>query len=332
MLVVRHSAGWARGRASVVDMPQEPRAGRDLLDDDPIVVLARREGWVLTTAELRGVGCDRSRQSRLGKRGWLTQIFRGVHLVGRSKPTRDELERAAVKACGEGAVLSHRSAAVRWGLLRRYDGPVEVTAPTRRARRARLRPYEGNLDPRDVTTKDGVAVTTLARTLVDLAAILTPEQLEVAVHEAENLRRLRIRAVDAAIERAGRRQPGRPALRRCLAARRPNAGGLKFELEKKFHRFLHRHGFPPCEHNVLFELDDHDVTELDAFFRGAGVGVELDGGPHQTTRGFHKDRRKDRRMEAVHRVTILRVTHRDLDEGEAELAADLWAVLVARSS
>lgn len=222
-------AGWVGARGNVADMTQEHRAGRELLDDDPIVVLARREGWVLSTAELRGAGCDRSRQSRLGRRGWLTQIFRGVHLVGRSKPTRDELERAAVKACGVGAVLSHRSAAVRWGLLRRYDGPVEVTAPTRRSRRARLRPYEVKLDPRDVTTKDGVPITTLARTLVDLAAILTPEQLEVAVHEAENLRRLRVRAVDAAIDRAGKRRSGLPALRRCLAGRRPNAGGLKFE-------------------------------------------------------------------------------------------------------
>lgn len=282
---------------------------------------------MLTTEELRRVGCDRSRLTRMRKQGWLTQLFRGVHLVGRSVPTRDELERAGVKACGAGAVLSHRSAGVRWGVLRWYRGPVEVTAPTRRVRRARLRTYEAKLDPRDVTMKDGVPITTLARTLVDLAMVLDAHAVDIAVHEAENLRRLRVRKVDEAIDRAGARRAGLPALRRSLDRRRPNAGGLKSELEKKFHRFLHRHGFPPSEHNKLFELGGGDITELDVFFRDAGVGVELDAGPHRTSDRFHGDRRKDRRMKAIHRVTVLRVTHRDVDDHEAELAADLWAVL-----
>lgn len=312
-------------------MVREAGARRPVPDDDSVLVLARREGWVVTTAELCAVGCSPSRQKRLRGKGWMTQVFRGVHLVGRSVPTLDELERAAVKACGEGAVLSHRSAAVRWRVIRHYRGPVEVTAPTRRTRRGRLRTYAATLDPRDVTMKDGVPITTLARTLVDLAMVLDEERLEYAVHEAENLRRLRVRAVDGAIARAGVRRAGLPALRRSLARRRPNAGDLKHELEKKFHRFLHRHGFPPSEHNVLFELGDDDVTELDVFFRDARVGVELDAGPHRTTRNFHGDRRKDRRMRAVHRVTVFRVTHLDVDEREQELADDLWAVLRDRS-
>lgn len=286
---------------------------------------------MLSTAELRRVGCTATRQRTLRRRGWLTEIFRGVHLVGRSKPTRDELERAAVKACGEGAVLSHRSAGVRWGVLRHYDGPVEVTAPTQRRVRRRLRPYTARLDPRDVTIRDGVPITTLARTLVDLAMLLSPEQLEIAVHEAENRRRLRVRAVDAAIARAGARRPGLPALRQCLDDRRPNAGGLKHDLEKRFHRFLARHGFPPAEHNVLFELPGGDLVERDVFFRAARVGVELDAGPHMTTRRFHADRRTDRRLRAVHRVASVRVTHRDLDVHEDELADDLWAAINAGS-
>lgn len=116
---------------------------------------------MVTTAELCAAGCSPSRQKRLRARGWLTTVFRGVHLVGRSVPSLDELERAAVKACGEGAVLSHRSAAMRWGILRGYRGPVEVTAPTQRARRRRLRTYEHRLHPRDITTKDGIPITTL---------------------------------------------------------------------------------------------------------------------------------------------------------------------------
>lgn len=221
---------------------------------------------------------------------------------------------------------------MRWGILRGYRGPVEVTAPTRRARRARLRTYEARLHPRDVTLKDGVPITSLARTLVDLAMVLDAGALDIAVHEAENLRRLRVRNVDEAMARVGARRTGLPALRRSLDRRRPNTGGLKHDLEKKFHRFLHRHGFPPSERNVLIELGGGEVTELDVFFRDAGVGVELDAGPHRTTDRFHSDRRKDRRLKAIHRVTVLRVTHRDVDDDEAELADDLWAILRSRSS
>ncbi len=297
-----------------------------------MVLLARRERWVVTTAELRAAGCSPSRIKRLCRAGWLTRVFHGVYLVGRAVPTRDERERAAVKACGKGAVLSHRSAGVRWGILPAYRGPVEVTAPTQRAPRRGLRPYEARLDRRDITVKDGVPITTLARTLVDLAMVLDEEGVEFAVHEAENLRRLRIRAVDAAIARAGARRHGLPALRRALDDRRPNAGGLKAGLERKFHRFLHRHRFPPSKHNVLLELAPGEVTELDVLFEEAGVGVELDAGPHMTVRGFHRDRRKARRLYARRRLVVLRVTHRDLDRHEQELAEDLWAALGAEPS
>lgn len=297
-----------------------------------MLLLARRERWVVTTAELCAAGCSPSRQKRLRAQGWMTPLFRGVHLVGRSVPSLDELERAAVKACGEGAVISHRSAAVRWGILRGYRGPVEVTAPTQRTRRRRLRTYVARLHPRDVTTKDGVPITTLARTLVDLAMVLDGEQLEFTVHEAENRRLLRVRAVDGAIARAGGRRPGLPASRGALDHRRPNAGGLKQDLEKRFHRFLHRHGFPPTDHNVLFELGAGEVTEVDVLFRAAWLGVELDAGPHRTTRNFHRDRRKSRRLEAVHRLPVVRVTHQDVDDHEEELAADIWAMLEVRSS
>lgn len=162
--------------------------------------------------------------------------------------------------------------------------------------------------------------------------VLDGEQLEFAVHEAENRRALQVRAVDAAIARAGARRPGLPALRRALDRRRPNAGGLKQDLEKKFHRFLHRHGFPPTEHNVLFELAAGEVTEVDVLFRAAWLAVELDAGPHRTTRNFRRDRRKSRRLEAVHRLPVVRVTHEDVDDHEEELAADLRAMLAVRSS
>ena len=73
-----------------------------------------------------------------------------------------------------------------------------------------------------------------------------------------------------------------------------------------------------------------EIAEVEVFFRAAGVGVELDGGgAHQTTRNFHSDRRKDRRLRAIHRVEMVRVTRLDLDARPDELARDLWAMVGA---
>lgn len=322
----RRPTGW-----TLRDVTQRSSAPRTFSDIDPLLLLGRRHRWVLTHAELRSAGFSRSKITRLRTAGWLDNRFHGVYLVGRHRPSRDELERAALKACGDGAVLSHRSAAVRWRIMRSYRGPVEVTTPRRCGKRGPLRARTGRLDPRDITIKDGVPITTLARTLVDLAAVLDEEALATAVHEAEFCKLLRVPAVDAAMTRAGRR-PGRPALRRCLRDHRPTTGRVDRELERRFVRFLHRHGFPPTRHNVTFRLEDGEEVTLDVYFEHARFGIELDGRQaHDTTRNFHRDRRKDRRLDALHRVLVRRVTRRDLDVHEQELAADLWATLTRRS-
>lgn len=284
----------------------------------------------MTRAELLGVGVSPGWIDRRVESGWLTREFRGVYLVGRARASLDERERAALKACGDRAVLSHFSAAARWKIRRYRGSTVHVTVPGRRRSRRGIRVHESPLHPRDITTKDGVRLTTVARTLVDLAALLDAEQLDTAVHEAEFLRRLRVRAVDEAIRRAGP-VAGLPNLRRALRSRRPAGGRIDFDLERAFHAFLRRHGFPPSEHGVEFALDDGRRTSVDVLFRDAWVAVELDGGPHRTTRNFHADRRKDRRLEALHGLIVIRVTEEDLLSHETELTADLWATLRRRT-
>lgn len=243
----------------------------DKRNPDPLQVLARRERWVVTTAEMREAGLSRHVVARHEEAGTLVRQFRGVYLVGRTKPTQDERERAAVKACGDGAVLSHRSAARRWKILRHHRGPVEVTARTQRRRRKGLHPYLANLAPADVTIKDGVPITTVARTLVDLAMLVDEAVLDTAVHEADNLKRLHLRKVDEAIARAGATRRGIPALRRRLTRHRPASGRLDTDMEKRFVQFLRRYGFPISEHGVTFDLEDGERTTVDVLFRDAWV-------------------------------------------------------------
>lgn len=294
------------------------------------LALARRERNVVTREELLGAGVSSGWIDRRVASGWLTREFRGVYLVGRARASLDERERAALKACGEASVLSHFSAAARWKIRRYRSTTVHVTVPGRRRRRRGIIVHESRLHPRDVTTKDGVRLTTVARTLVDLAALLDAEQLDTAVHEAEFLKRLHVGSVDEAMHRAGP-VAGLPSLRRALRSRRPANGRIDFGLEREFYAFLRRHGFPPSEHGVAFELDDGRRVSVDVLFRGAWVAIELDGGPHQTTRNFHSDRRRDRRLEALHGLTVIRVTEEDLLRHEAELAADLRNTLRRRT-
>lgn len=260
---------------------------------------------MVTTAEMRTAGLSRHVVARHEEAGTLVRQFRGVYLVGRVKPTRDELQRAAVKACGAGAVLSHRSAALRWKILRHDRGPVEVTARTQRRRQKGLRPYRADLAPEDV--------------------------LDTAVHEAEHLTRLNLRRVDEAIARAGATRRGIPALRRRLRRYRPANGRLDTDMEKLFVQFLRTYGFSPSEHGVAFDLEGGERTTVDVLFRDAWVAVELDGGVHESARHFHTDRRKSRRLEALYGLVVFRVTEEDLTERADELARDLHATIARRA-
>lgn len=97
-------------------------------------------------------------------------------------------------------------------------------------------------------------------------------------------------------------------------------------------QFLRRYGFPPAEHGVTFELDGGERTTVDVPFREARVAVELDGGVHESRRHFQTDRRKSRRLEALHGLVIFRVTEEDLAERADELAQDLHATIARRTA
>ncbi len=229
-------------------MPNEDASQRKQRSsiDERIVAAARNERWVLCAGEFRAIGVSESAVHRRVKSGWLTVVFHGVHLVGRSKPTRDELHRAALKAC-DGLALGRRSAAVVHGVMERWDGPIEVHVAKKRRKQKGLLSLERDLAPNEITWRNGVPVATLAVVLCDLAEVLGPAELDRAVHEAEFRRKLKIAAVERAMARRPAR-PGYPALRAALAKRRRAVDGrLDSKLERRFHRFLEGRGYPPSE-------------------------------------------------------------------------------------
>lgn len=174
---------------------------------------------MLSTAELRECGLTRGAITRRRARGYLHRLHTGVWAVGHARPSPEGILLAAVKACGPGAVLSHRAATGHWEFLDPVEGPIEVTVT---GSATRVIPglvvhRTAVLEPRDVTRHRGVPVTRPARTLLDLAAVGGSGELRQAVRRAQGQRRVAIPQLVEVIERLGPRRGSR-RLARVIAA------------------------------------------------------------------------------------------------------------------
>ncbi|MBK5220328.1 MAG: hypothetical protein JJE35_11165 [Thermoleophilia bacterium] len=264
------------------------------------------------------VGCD------LGR---LTHLYREVFAVGHTRIPQRGRWWAAVLAYGEGALLSHHSAAALWGLTRPRTGPVHVTAGVGRQgvdRRAGAWIHRCRLDPEDRTTEGGIPATTVARTLFDLAEVSAPDQLKQAWEEADRLKRLQLVAVERVCERGRGRRALRPIRLLLTAARAPRT--TRSPLEDRFAAFCEEHRIPPPATNVL--VLGHEV---DALWPDSRLIAELDSWEfHRHRAAFNRDRAHDSaRLVAGYRT--IRVTHERLDSEAATLLAELRALLGLRS-
>jgi hypothetical protein len=232
---------------------------------------------------------------------------------------------AAVLAAGPGAALSHRSAAASWDLRSSSRGPVDVTAPRQRVRPG-IQVRRAALAPDEITTRDGIPITTVARTLLDLAAVLPPSQLERAVERAEALGLADTVPLAALLERHGGRR-GTAALREVLQ------GGVqpvltREELEARFLTFLDAHDLPRPAVNEDLHLAGRWI-QPDFLWREQRLIVELDGHEtHRTRAAFERDRERDRILQAAG-WRVVRITWRQLHEDPDAIAADLLRLLVA---
>jgi hypothetical protein len=256
-----------------------------------------------TRAQLLNLGLSVDAiESRL-RRGSLHRLHEGVYAVGHGDVSLRGRWLAAVLAAGPGAVLSHRAAAALWG-LRPYDG-IEVTAPHRRASRLGSIVHRSSLLPADErTVVDGIPVTTVPRTLFDLAAVLPRRQAERAVEEAE-VQGLtdELSLPDLVARYPGRR--GARTIRRLLERGNIGLHVTRSELERRFLELIMAVGLPPPALNALAE-----GFECDVVWREQRVIAELDGrSTHDTGTAFERDRRRDRVLAAAG-WRVIRVTWR----------------------
>jgi very-short-patch-repair endonuclease len=176
----------------------------------------------------------------------------------------------------------------------------------------------------DRAVVDAIPVTSPARTLVDLAEVLSERRLADAVHEAEVQRVFDLTEIDRVLGRlAGR--CGRHKLRRVIAAYDGGPPFTRNDAEKLFLSVCKDHAIPTPQSNV--SVGGHEV---DFYWPDARLVVETDGAAtHLTRKAFHEDRRRDRALAALG-IQVLRVTWRDLQIGGAGLAQEVERVLLAR--
>jgi very-short-patch-repair endonuclease len=238
--------------------------------DERIARVAARQHGIVTAAQMYAAGLDRSAIRRRVAAGRLHQVFRGVYTVGHAGLGNEGRWMAAVLACGEGAVLSHRSAAELLKMLDPTDEAIHVSVPVAGGRRKRdgIRIHRIPSLPTAATTRrDGIAVTSPARTLVDLRSTVSRDEFRRAVRQAE----FRRYSIDAHLL-----NPDRTAS----------------ELERLFLRLVRRHRLPDPEVNAQV-----GGLEVDFLWREQRLIVETDGYRyHRGSAAFEADRERDNRL------------------------------------
>jgi very-short-patch-repair endonuclease len=270
-----------------------------------VAEIAARQHGVVRSRDLRAAGISASAASRRRARGLLHRVHHGVDAVGHRALSREGRWLAAVFAAGDRAALGDLAATELWN-LRDARGAITVIAP-RQVRISGVRVRRCNrLDPRDVTVRNGIPVTTVARTIVDLAELLTAGQLANVMHEAAYRGLLDLDAVRSTAARLTGRHHAH-VLDEAIDLDLAGSAGTKSEKEDAFHALLRgRMAMPIANVKVLGH-------EVDAFWPDRGLIAEVDGPGHRRPRARRRDRERDQKLRAAG-YTVLRITDADIAE------------------
>ncbi|CAN5555926.1 hypothetical protein BH10ACT11_BH10ACT11_16620 [soil metagenome] len=272
--------------------------------------------------QLLDLGMSRAGIDRRITRGLLHRRHRGVYVYGREDLSPRGRHRAALMALGPRAVLSHRSAAVHCDLARVRAGPVHVTVwgPQRAGHEGITLHRCAGFDPAETTVYDSLRVTSLPRTLLDIAGSEPQRVLDSALVAAHRERTLDFRAIEAQLERsAGRR--GAAVLRSAIASwLEPDDFRSRFE--RRFHAACRAHGLPTPHFNCSV-----NGYVVDAHWPRQRVVVELDTyGYHGDPQSFEQDRARDL-AHTLNGYTPVRITGKRFETDQAQTMVDLRHLL-----
>ena len=289
--------------------------------DERIARIASASSGVVTWAQLRRAGVTHNEISRRARRGTLIRVHRGVYRVGHAAPSTEATYLAAVKACGEGAVLHDRAAAYHLVLLPPKCMPPgsKVMCPTERSVPGVLTRRSRRIHPLDVTTHAGIPVTTVPRTLLDLAAGSDDDEFLWACHQAW----VRWRTGPQEVRRVLERHANATGAGRLRGVVLGETRVTLSRLEGVFLSLLTKHGIEPPETNR-----SAGGKYVDCRWRGR-LTVEL------VSYAFHAsnwawERDHERRRDARAREEEFRVyTWTDVTQRASETANEVRSILAA---
>lgn len=284
--------------------------------------LAGSQYGVVTHAQMAKLGYSDGSIARGLQSGRLHQLFRGTYAVGHPHVPPHGLCLAAVLACGGGALLSHDSAAWLWGLHPELPALPHVTVPQRGHQRGLLRLHHSTiLEAEDRVMREGIPVTSVARTLLDLAANRR-RQISSLIDKSERMDLLDLAAIDALLTRAGGHR-GRDPLRLALEIYREPAF-TRARSERLILAMVKQARLPRPKINYFL-----GKYELDAYWEAERFALEVDGwGTHRTRAAFERDPLRIEELKLAG-IDALRVTARRL-ECEPEVIGHRLHVLLGR--
>lgn len=267
-----------------------------------------------TTEHLREAGIGRGAVEKALRSGRLVRVHTGVFSFGHAPLDRPAEWLAAVLACGDGTALGLRSAGRLWDLREAEPLRVEVVSPTGCGRsRPGIVVHQSPLGPLDCDVRLGVPVTSVARTIADLAHELPPDEIVRMVREAQYRKLLHL----PALELANRRRPSR-ALGAILEDIVPTDSWLE---DRFLTDVVARHGLPAPQCQVLVE-----GFRVDFLWEREKLIAEVDGAQHATTLRMQADRIRDNALHLAGYL-VLRYTTADVRRRHARAAAQIRRAL-----
>ena len=299
-------------------MREEMRSHRELAG------LARKQHGVVSFGQLRELGFSKGHIARAEGAGRLKRVHRGVYAVGHAALSDHGRATAALLVFPGAAVLSHRSAAWLWGLLPTAPQEAEITVAARGNTRRGLQVHRvWSLPDEERTTYEGLPVTSVARTLVDLAGTSSPRELSRLVDRARRRGKLDVAAIDRVLER---RHHGfvTERLQDVLRLyRQPVFDRARSEL--LFLDAIHDEGLPVPRINTWEE-----GCEIDAYWETERFAVEVDGWEtHDSREAFEKDRLRQEDLKLAG-IDSIRIAARRIEQEPRAVAKRLKLLLTRR--
>lgn len=292
--------------------------------DQALARLAHQQHGVVSIGQLRELGYSRDQVKRAVRAGRWHSLDRSVYAVGHTNLSPHGQCFAAVFACGPEAVLSHHSAAWLHGLARWRPAPFHVTGPVARRPRLPVRIHRARrLEETDREAIEGIPVSAVPRTLLDLAATVRFEWLEKMVERSEELELFDLRAVEELLARTVGHH-GHKRLRRAIALYKPTSF-TRSGLEKRWLQLVLAAGLPQPHMNYV----EHGF-ELDCYWPEFRFAVELDVfETHGTRAAFERDRKRQEDLLLVG-IATTRVTGPRLEQEPDEVVRRVGRLLAQR--